>query len=209
MLWDVDGVLVSSGEAHYEAWRRLAATRGHDLSREEFLPTFGMTNPDAIRALFGEVPGPEARSMADWKEAEFRSLVRGRIRALPGAAELVRALDEAGHAQAIASSAPRENLRVILDELGLRERFGAVVSGDDITRGKPDPEIFARAAAELGFGAQDCVVLEDAVVGVQAGKSAGMRVYAVTSTRRREELAEADRVVDTLEELGPGDFTLP
>ena len=110
--------------------------------------------------------------------------------------------------QAIASSAPRENLRVILDEFSLRPYFRAIVSADDITRGKPDPEIFLRAAEVLGETPDHCAVLEDAVVGVQAGKRASMKIYAVATTRRREDLQEADRIADTLVVLAPTDFII-
>lgn len=207
-IWDMDGVLVDSGEAHYEAWRAVAAGRGLALSRAQFLPTFGMNNPDAIRALFGELPPGEAQRIAADKEERFRGLLRGRARALPGARQLVRALEARGHLQAVASSAPRANLELLLEELELSGCFQGIASGDEIRRGKPDPEIFLLAASRLRSPPAEAIVLEDAVVGVLGGKRAGMRVYAVTSTRRREELAAADRVVDSLEELSADDFLL-
>jgi beta-phosphoglucomutase len=205
----MDGVLVNTGELHFQAWRRLAESRGQELSREQFTPTFGMTNPDAIRQLFGESRPEETRKLALFKEEAFRSLLVGRVTALPGAAELVRALDAAGHPQAVASSAPRENIDFILEALGLAACFDAVASADDVRRGKPNPEIFTLAARRLGVPPLDCVVLEDAVVGVRAAIRAGMRVYAVTTTRARDELAHADRVVDSLEELDSSDFVVP
>ncbi|MDQ3855563.1 MAG: HAD-IA family hydrolase, partial [Chloroflexota bacterium] len=115
----------------------------------------------------------------------------------------------AGHPQAVASSAPMENVEVTIEELGIRDCFGAIVSGDDVTRGKPHPQVFTTAAGRLGVKPIDCIVVEDAVVGVQAGIRAGMTVYAVTNTRRREELYRADRIVDSLEELTADDFVLP
>jgi beta-phosphoglucomutase len=205
-LWDLDGVLVDSTEAHYQAWRTMAAARGKELSREEFIGTFGMTNPDAIRAIFGAVPEADALAIAKRKESEFRRLLRGRTRALPGALELVRALHQARHAQAVASSAPSENVAAILDELGIAACFSAIACGDDVRRGKPDPEIFLVAAERLGKPPSQCVVLEDADVGVAGAKRAGMRVYAVTSTRARDQLGGADRIVDRLDELRVADF---
>lgn len=208
MIWDMDGVLVNSGDHHYEAWSWLAESRGTPITREQFLPTFGMANPDAIRHLFGETLTEQVQVMSDLKEAEFRRRLTGQVRALPGADSLVRALHAAGHRQAVASSAPRENIEVILRELGLTECFEATTSGDDITRGKPDPQIFKLAAERLGVPPTECIVIEDAVVGVQAGIRAGMKVYAVTTTRFHEELEQADRVVDSLEELRVEDFVL-
>lgn len=204
----MDGVLVDTAEQHYEAWRWLAASRGRELTREEFVPTFGMRNPDAIDRLFGALPEAEVRRMSDEKEAEFRRRLRGRVRALPGADALARALHGAGHPQAIASSSPLENIRLILRELDLTACFREVASGEEVVRGKPDPEIFLLAAARLGVPPGECVVIEDAVVGVRAARRAGMTVYAVTTTWGGADLAQADRVVDSLEELAPADFLL-
>ncbi len=207
-IWDMDGVIVNSGEYHFEAWRWLAEQRGQNLTREEFVPTFGMRNPDAILELFGEVQAAEAQAMSLTKEAEFRRLLEGRVEALPGADRLIRALHAAGHRQAVASSSPLENIEIILRALGVASCFQTVASGDEVTHGKPHPEIFTVAATRLGVSPVECIVLEDAVVGVRAGIRAGMRVYAVTTTRTRQELADADLVVDTLEELRPTDFLL-
>ncbi len=208
-IWDMDGVIVDSGEFHFQAWRWLADQRGHELTREKFLPTFGMRNPDAILELFGEIQQAEAQEMSLSKEAEFRRLLRGRVEALPGADTLIRALHAAGHRQAVASSSPLENIEIILRELGVADCFQTVASGDEVAHGKPHPEIFALAATRLGIAPIDCIVLEDAVVGVRAGIRAGMRVYAVTTTRTREDLAHADRVVASLDELRLTDFILP
>ena len=207
-IWDMDGVIVNSGEYHFEAWRWLAEQRGQNLTREEFVPTFGMRNPDAILELFGEVQAAEAQAMSLTKEAEFRRLLEGRVEALPGADRLIRVLHAAGHRQAVASSSPLENIEIILRTLGVASCFQTVASGDEVTHGKPHPEIFTVAATRLGVSPVECIVLEDAVVGVRAGIRAGMRVYAVTTTRTRQELADADLVVDTLEELRPTDFLL-
>ncbi len=208
VIWDMDGVLVDSGEFHYEAWKWLAEHKGRGLTREQFLPTFGMANPDAIAHIFGETPPTETSEMSLLKEAEFRRRLQGRVKALPGADALVRALYAAGHPQAVASSAPHENIRVILAELGLEGCLQALVSGDHVTRGKPNPQVFRLAAERLGVPSIECVVIEDALVGVQAAIRAGMKVYAVTTTRTREELHHADRVVDSLEELRLDDFLL-
>ncbi|MBA2362541.1 MAG: HAD family phosphatase [Chloroflexia bacterium] len=208
-IWDMDGVIVNSGEFHFEAWRWLAEQRGQNLTREEFVPTFGMRNPDAILELFGEIQEAEALEMSLTKEAEFRRLLEGRVEALPGADRLIRALHQAGHRQAVASSSPLENIEIILRELSVAGCFQSVASGDEVSRGKPHPEIFTLAATRLGVAPIDCIVLEDAVVGVQAGIRAGMQVYAVTTTRAQEDLTHADRVVATLEELNPTDFLLP
>jgi len=205
----MDGVLVDSGQLHFDAWQWLAESRGGSLTREQFLPTFGMRNADAIRRLFGDVAEPDLGRMSDAKEEEFRRMARGALTALPGAEALVRALHADGRLQAVASSSPRENIRVILEALGLDRCFQATASGEDVSNGKPNPEIFTLAAHRLAAPPLDCIVVEDAVVGVQAGVRAGMTVFAVTNTRKRDELSQADRVVDSLAELTPADFVLP
>jgi len=206
VLWDLDGVLVDSRQFHYESWLYVAQPRSVEISYQDFLPTFGMRNPDAIRVLFGDLPEEEINRIAEDKERYFRESIRGRIRPLPGAYNLVVSLHANGHKQAIASSTPRLNIEAILAEIGLKGCFDEIVSGDDVKNGKPNPDIFLLAAEKLGVDPRCCVVVEDAVVGVQAGKAAGMKVFAVAGTRRPEDLRLADRVVHSLEELSLDDF---
>ncbi|ACZ41793.1 HAD-superfamily hydrolase, subfamily IA, variant 3 [Thermobaculum terrenum ATCC BAA-798] len=206
VLWDLDGVLVDSRQFHYESWLYVAHPRSVEISYQDFLPTFGMRNPDAIRVLFGDLPEEEINRIAEDKERYFRKSIRGRIKPLPGAYNLVVSLHANGHKQAIASSTPRLNIEAILAEIGLEGCFDEIVSGDDVKNGKPNPDIFLLAAEKLGVDPRCCVVVEDAVVGVQAGKAAGMKVFAVAGTRRPEDLRLADRIVHSLEELSLDDF---
>jgi len=208
-VWDLDGVLVDSGVAHEAAWRALAAELGRPWSDDLHLRTFGLRNPDIIRIAWA-VTGPAAQ-VAGWgdrKEGLFREQARG-LRPLPGAAELVHGLHAAGWRQAIGSSAPRANITLLLDVLGVAGLFEAVVSGDDIRQGKPDPEVFSTALARLRVPPARGVVIEDAVAGVQAGVAAGAFTIGVTNTRPRADLlaAGAHLVVDDLAALDVGQLT--
>jgi beta-phosphoglucomutase-like phosphatase (HAD superfamily) len=116
-------------------------------------------------------------------------------------------LKNAGVRQAIASSAPQENIDVLVDGLGLRQYFAAIVSGATLP-GKPNPDVFLEAARQIGVPPSACVVVEDAIAGVQAARNAGMRCIAVTTTNRADKLAAADIVVDRLDELDEGAFLL-
>lgn len=201
VLWDLDGTLVDTEMNHFAAWRELLREDGRDLTHEQFRPTFGLRNDDILVHYFG-FSGDRARidALGRRKEELFRaSLERAGLRALPGARELVDYLYACGATQAIASSAPPANIELMLDLSGMRNRFAAVVSAEDVARGKPAPDIILRAAERLGVPPGRCVVLEDAPAGIAAGRAAGCRVIAIASTHPPEELRHADLVVATFE----------
>lgn len=200
VLWDLDGVLVDSMPFHYEAYRRLAADHGRELTLDEFRDLIGLRNETIMRRLFGELTPEEASHRAERKERLFRELIEGNVEPLAGAAELVKRLREAGVPQAIVSSTPRANVELVLGSLGLRQAFAAVVGEEDAERGKPDPEGFLVATQRLGVEPAVCVVLEDAPAGIQAAKAAGMRAIGVATTRPPERLADADLVVERLDD---------
>lgn len=198
VLWDLDGVLVDTAEFHFEAWQALLGPLGQEMSEEEFRRTFGLRNDTILRDLLGDLPREEIARLSDEKEALFRERARGRIGALPGALDLLHRLGQKGKKTALVSSTPRENLKLVLGELGVGDSFGAIVAAEDVERGKPDPEGFLLAARRLEVEPRDCVVLEDAAGGVEAAKRAGMRCIGVTTTRPREALEQADLVVGSL-----------
>ncbi|WP_376795771.1 HAD family hydrolase [Thermogemmatispora sp.] len=206
VIWDLDGVIIDSAQAHFRAWRRLAEEEGWKLSEEDFRATFGMRNDRIIPLLWGEMPPERVRALSERKEAYFRELVRQNPQglALPGALELLQALHEAGIAQALASSTPPENIALISELLGLQRYLQALISGEMAERGKPAPDIFLKAAEALGVSPSACLVIEDAVAGVEAAHAAGMRCLAVTTTREAEALRQADLVVPSLTEVDVG-----
>ncbi|MGC8837964.1 MAG: HAD family hydrolase [Anaerolineae bacterium] len=207
VIWDMDGVLVDSGEAHYAAWARLFQEEGVPYTREQFLQSFGQRNDRILRTLLGpDLPEERLRELDARKEAYYRALIPSRVRLLPGAWELLCALREAGARQAVGSSGPRANVEATVDALGLSSFFGALVAAEDVREGKPSPEVFLVAAERLGVPPARCVVLEDAAVGVQAALAAGMHCVALTTTRPAHELAAAHRVVASLREVHAEDL---
>ena len=199
VLWDLDGTLVDSAEFHWLSWRDTMAAEGVTITYQQFIETFGQKNDRILPGWLG--PGADAdriRRIGDAKEAEYRRLagVHGLI-ALPGAAAWVRRLHSQGWRQAIASSAPRENVGVMLRALSLDDMFDVVVSAEDVTRGKPDPQVFLAAADRVGVPAEQCVVVEDAAAGVEAARRAGIKCIGVN----RNTKLDADLAVSSLEEL--------
>jgi HAD superfamily hydrolase (TIGR01509 family) len=202
-VFDWDGVIINSAAHHEASWERLAKECGKALPEGHFKRGFGMKNEFIIPELLGWTNVPtEVRILSLRKEALYRQLVREMgIEPLPGVREFLQALKDNGIPCIIASSTHRENITTTLDVLGLENSFAAMVTSEDVKRGKPDPEVFLTAAARIDVAPADAVVFEDALVGIAAAKAAGMRVVAVASTEPREKLAHADWVVDRLDEL--------
>ena len=207
VLWDVDGTMIDSREYHWLSWRAALEAENFSLTHEQFAATFGQRNDEILRGYFGaDYPAAEVRRIGDAKEEIYRHLVRMRgIELLPGVRRWLETLRAEGWRQAIASSAPRANLDAIAEALGIRDFFDAVVSAEDVTRGKPDPQVFLVAAEKLRVAPRDCVVVEDAPAGTEAARRAGMRCVGVLSSHGE---LEADVVVRTLEELESDAFDL-
>ncbi len=201
VIWDLDGVVIDSADEHRLAWQRLAREEGVTFTDADFWSTFGKRNDDIIPQFWGSLSAEQLKALADRKEAYFRELIRERAVPLPGAMELMRGLHEAGFAQALASSTPIENIQLISDVLGLKRYLSVLVSGETVARGKPAPDIFLKAASELHMYPSWCVVIEDAVPGVQAAHAAGMRCIAVVGNRDLPGLREAELMVKDLTEV--------
>ena len=201
VIWDVDGVLIDSGEQHRRAWEQLAREEGLPYSDAAFWATFGMRNADIFPRMFG-VSGPPERLVAlgDRKEAIYRALLAEDAAPLPGAKELLAALHAAGYRQALGSSAPPANLEAIISLLGLASFLDAIVSGEQVAHGKPAPDIFLAAAERLGIPPAHCLVIEDAPAGVTAAHAGGMRCLAVRRAGQPDApgLDAADALVDAL-----------
>jgi beta-phosphoglucomutase len=204
VIFDMDGVLIDSAEAHKESWRILGNDLGVNVTDEMFAAQFGRASRDIIRCFFGRNLSDETVNRYDRrKEEAFRDIVRGRMPFMPGARELVRSLHEAGFALAVGSSGPPENVQLCIEEMGLAHGFNAVVNGMDVTYGKPHPQTFLLAAERLGLQPGVCIVVEDAPAGIEAAIRAGMKSVAVTGTHPAAAFPNADLVVDSLTELTP------
>jgi beta-phosphoglucomutase len=181
VLWDVDGTLVDTAELHFQAWQRLAAEIGKTYSREDFTATFGWRNVEIFPRIFGpQYSDAEIEALGERKELYYRAEAKKGLDLLPGVRALVRGLKDAGIAQAVGSSAPRGNVDLILEMTGLDEFMAAAIAMEDVSRGKPDPEVFLAGATRLGVPPERCVVFEDAPVGIRAAKAGGMKAVGVT-----------------------------
>jgi beta-phosphoglucomutase len=202
VIWDLDGVIIDSADEHRRAWQRLAREEGVPFTDADFWATFGKRNDAIFAEKWGPLSAAEAQILADRKEAYFRELIRETAAPLPGAMELMHELHEAGYAQALASSTPIENIQLISDALGLERYLSVLVSGETVPHGKPAPDIFLKAASELGILPHLCLVIEDAVAGVEAAHAAGMRCISVAGERDLPGLRKAELMVKTLKEVG-------
>ena len=205
----MDGVLVDSYDAHLESWLVMAKEQGQSFTKEHFDTVFGRTSFEIIAELWEncDLSREAMMEMDDRKELFFREILEKNFPAMPGIQKLVTALDEAGFQLAVGSSGPPENVEFVLNALGLKDHFDAIVTGRDVTRGKPDPEVFLTAAAKVGVDPSRCVVVEDAPPGIKAAHAGGMRAIGLASTGRTPEmLAEAEMVVTSLESLTPESF---
>ena len=202
-LFDWDGVVVDSSRLHALSWDLLAAAEGLTLPDGHFKKGFGRKNESIIPGILGWTSdAAEIRRLSLRKEEFYRQAVRQQgLELLPGVRTWLEALRAAGVPCVIGSSTVRANIDVVLDVLQVRSFFRDVISGDDVQHGKPAPDIFLRAAERAGHRPDRCVVFEDAVVGIQATRAGGMRVVAVTTTSPAAALAEADLIVDRLDQL--------
>ena len=204
VIFDVDGVLIDSYDAHFQSWRKLAEERRRrEYTEDEFVAGFGRTSREVIVEQWGDgLSDDEIAAIADRKEALWRESLTDDFPAMAGAVELIESLRKAGVRVGVGSSGPPDNVHIVLERLGVVDTIDAVVTGTDVTRGKPDPQVFLLVAERLGVEPDTAVVIEDAPVGIQAARAAGMNVIGVASTgRTREELKAADRIVSQLTEL--------
>jgi beta-phosphoglucomutase len=203
-LWDLDGTLVDSAEFHWRSWRDTLAAEGHPITYQQFLDSFGQKNDRILPLWMGaDTPAERMTRVGDAKEAEYRRLALAHgLTPLPGAAEWLRRLHARGWKQAIASSAPRQNVEVMLRALGVDHELDAIVAAEDVAAGKPDPQVFLAAASRLGVPPDRCVVVEDAAVGVEAARRAGMKAIGVNRTLA----LKADLVVSSLSDLAENAF---
>lgn len=201
VLWDMDGVLVDSGESHYRTWKKIFTEQHIPFDRGQFGATFGMNNLSLLQTIAGEqLDAQAARRLSDNKERIWRESIRGQIVLMPGVRRWLERFQQLGLRQAVASSAPAENIAAVVDELGIRGFFDALAAGGNMA-GKPAPDVFLHAAALLSVPPAACLVLEDSIAGIEAARRAGMRCIAVTTTHPRAALTAAERVLDSLEEL--------
>lgn len=207
VLFDVDGVLVNSYQAHFCSWVALFAELGYQYSEEEFRAGFGRTSAEILhewsQAHHAGFDVGKISELDDRKEKHYRDIICQNFLPIDGATELIDALHKANCLLGIGSSGPPENVQVVIERLSRAEHFGAVISRADVQRGKPDPEVFLLGAQRLNVSPSRCIVIEDASAGILAANAAGMASIGLTGTTTRQRLSAANLVVDSLRELTP------
>lgn len=208
VVFDLDGVLIDSHDQHERSWFRLADELGRPLTKEQFKESFGMRNEMCIPDVFGWAARDDhdtIRKLGEQKEELYRELLaEDQLEPLPGVMALVENLAENEIPISLGSSTSRKNIEVCFRITDLDRFFGENYTGaEDVSHGKPAPDVFLEAARKINRQPVDCVVIEDAHVGVEAGIAAGMKVIAVTTTHPEESFSTsgASRIVDSLEKV--------
>lgn len=198
-IFDLDGVLIDSSKIHYDGWKKILSNFNEDLDYETFLKKcFGKRGPETLEIIFGKgkFSHEEAARISHEVDSNFVKTVAEVGVPIKGALEFVRSLKESGEKVALATSAPRQNVDAFLEAFSLRGVFDAEVCGDDVSKGKPNPEVFLKAASRLNEDPKDCVVFEDSLPGVTGAKAAGATCVALLTTTSREVLKTADFFIE-------------
>lgn len=202
VIFDMDGVIINSNPFHKIALKEFCKKYGYDLTEEQlFQKIYGRTNKEWITNIFGEISQEQLAMYAEEKEGLFRKIYADAIEALKGIKNFIQILDDNQIPKAIGTSAPRANVDFVLEKTGLGGYFQTILDESHVSKGKPNPEIYLKVAEALAFEPQNCVVFEDSISGVQAGKAAGCKVVGVLTTHSEEELDEADAFIDDFEDL--------
>ena len=208
VIWDVDGTIVDTAELHFQAWHTVFAKMGFNFSYENFRKDFGMRNDMVIRNFLGEhLIGQDVHAISDEKNRIYRDALQpSTLRPMSGAIALLEALYMHGIPMAVASSATCQNIEIVLRVLGIQHMFQAIVSGEEVFHGKPNPEIYQKAANKLQIEARHCVVIEDAIGGITGACAAGMHSIGVAVNHPPSSLQAADVVVNTLSQISVTDI---
>ena len=209
VIFDVDGVLIDSYQPHFESWRQIARNHGVDYTETLFAQGFGRTSREIIARDWNmpHLSPEEIAAIDDAKEAAYREIVATNFPHMPGATELVKSLHADGFRIAVGSSGPRVNVLLAVEQLGIGDYLDGIVTGQDVSRGKPDPQVFLLAAERLGLPPECCAVVEDAPAGVEAAHAAGMACVGFPSTGRvPADVAQADLQISDLADLSPQAF---
>jgi len=207
VIFDMDGVLADTGPIHFESWVKMAAEIGMEFTREMFEQTFGQQSNTITRKLVGpEVDKSLVEYWGNLKERYYRQMVKEKLTPLPGVLRIIKELKKEGFKLAIGSSGPPENVELLLTSLEIKDYFDAIITAAEVKKGKPEPDVFLIAAKVLNIIPTNCLVIEDAPVGIEAAKRAGMISIALTTTHNKEELLGAQLIIKDLTEINVADI---
>lgn len=208
VIFDMDGVIAHTNPYHSMAFREFFGKRGLQPTDEEFAQhMFGKSNSYILKHFLGRpVTGEEFVSMENEKEGLFREIYAEHVKDINGFLEFLNSLKEAGFKTGVATSAPRANLDLIMGKLGFEPQMESVLASENVTKHKPDPEVYLKSAANLGVDPKDCIVFEDSFSGVTAGLNAGMKVVGVLSSHTKEELPPCSLYIHDYTEISATDI---
>ncbi|MBS7564291.1 HAD family phosphatase [Mucilaginibacter sp. Bleaf8] len=196
-IFDMDGTLIDNNAYHFEAWKAVFEKYKHmpvsfELYNEKMSGVPGMT---VMREFFPEYTEDEMQRVFEEKSQTYKDAFAPFAAPINGLERLLMEFKNAGIKMAIASSATVANINFILEHVPIRQYFDAIVDGPRISKPKPNTQIFLKAAEDLGIKPEDCIVFEDSISGIKAGRAAGMKVVAITSTHSAQELPPSDLAV--------------
>lgn len=208
LLFDMDGVIIDSNPAHKITIQQFCKTYNKNLTDDEMRQhIYGRTNKEWIRHLFGEdLPDDQLKKYADEKESLFRDYYKKDIKPVTGLIDFLKLLHANKIPLAIGTSAPAANVQFVFENMDIQKYFSAVLDESHVSIGKPNPEIYLKAAKELGKDPKECIVVEDSLSGVEAGKRAGCKVIGVTTTHTPAELHRADKTIADFSSLTLADL---
>jgi len=202
VVFDMDGVIADNMFYHRKAWEKFFQKYNPDMDIDEFIQHLGKPNKDLLTMLFGNTMTAEKiKDLGKEKEALYRKIYAPEVAPLPGFIPFLRSLKKTGVKTAVATAAPKDNLDFLLEHIDMKEKFEALIDVSEVTKGKPDPEIYLKAAEKLDFLPESCLVFEDSLAGIQAARNAGMKVIGVATTNPPEKLQHTDLVIHDFTEI--------
>lgn len=200
-IFDMDGTMVDNMMVHHRAWQAKLAEEGLNFTLEEVIAHCHGRNDEILIRVFEDRLSPEERRrISSEKEAQYRLIFKDRLQLVDGLMDFLQRAHELRIPMAIGTAALIENVDFVLDTLNIRHLFTAIVSERDVTKGKPDPEVFHKAATLMGIPVENCLVFEDSPVGIRTARNAGMPAVIVTTTHRAEEFAGFDNVLQLIKD---------
>jgi len=204
VIFDMDGVIVDTNPYHKISLNQFCSKYGYSFNDEDLInKVYGRTNNEWIRNIFGDLPKERILELGEEKEAMFREIYKDVIEPLHGLEDFLKKLTSQNIPVAIGTSAPRSNVDFVLEHTRLQKYFTTILDQSDVEHGKPNPEIYLKVAARMGFAPQQCVVFEDSLSGVESAQRAGAKVVGVTTTHSPQELAHTDLVIANFTSLDP------